>query len=146
MAQITGQSSAREADPANELLRCFGRQMKILRERAGLTQAALAQQLGYSEAQIAAIEQGRRIPRPETIDRLDSLLDGNGLLIAMKRAVALTRYPAFFRDAARIEEEAVEFHAYAPCGGLDGVRTRSRRWWRRGWPATRSTRGSPRRR
>ncbi len=31
----------------------------------------------------------------------------------MKRAVALTRYPAFFRDAARIEEEAVEFHAYA---------------------------------
>jgi len=60
-----------------------------------------------------AIEQGRRIPRPETIDRLDGLLDGDGLLIAMKRAVALTRYPAFFRDAARIEEETVEFHAYA---------------------------------
>ncbi|CAL9458456.1 hypothetical protein SUDANB58_02597 [Streptomyces sp. enrichment culture] len=113
MAQVPRQSAAREADPADELLRCFGRQEKILRERAGLTQAALAQRLGYSEAQIAAIEQGRRIPRPETIDRLDTLLDGGGLLTAMKRAVALTRYPAFFRDAARIEEEAVEFHAYA---------------------------------
>jgi hypothetical protein len=54
-----------------------------------------------------------RIPRPEAIDRLDSLLDGDGPLIAMKRAVALTRYPAFFRDVARIEEETVECHAYA---------------------------------
>ncbi|EFE68744.1 DNA-binding protein [Streptomyces viridosporus ATCC 14672] len=105
--------AARSEDPADELLRSFGRQVKILRERAGLTQAALAPRLGYSEAQIAAIEQGRRIPRPETIDNLDNLLEGGGLLLAMKRAVALTRYPAFFRDAARIEEEAVEFHAYA---------------------------------
>jgi transcriptional regulator with XRE-family HTH domain len=31
----------------------------------------LGQLLGYSEAQIAAIEQGRRIPRPGTIDKLD---------------------------------------------------------------------------
>jgi transcriptional regulator with XRE-family HTH domain len=114
VTQIMGQPSAREADPADELLRCFGRQMKILRERAGLTQAALAQRIGYSEAQIAAIEQGRRIPRPETIDRLDSLLDGGGMLLAMKQAIALARYPAFFRDAARIEETAVEFHQYAP--------------------------------
>ncbi|WP_432054727.1 helix-turn-helix domain-containing protein [Streptomyces sp. bgisy022] len=105
--------AARAEDPADELLRSFGRQVKILRERRGLTQAALAPRLGYSEAQIAAIEQGRRIPRPETIDHLDSALEGGGLLLAMKRAVALTRYPAFFRDAARIEEEAVEFHAYA---------------------------------
>jgi transcriptional regulator with XRE-family HTH domain len=94
-------------------LRSFGRQIKILRERAGLTQAVLGPRLGYSEAQIAAIEQGRRIARPETIDKLDALLEADGMLLAMKRAVALTRYPAFFRDAARIEEEAVEFHAYA---------------------------------
>ncbi|GHG23144.1 transcriptional regulator [Streptomyces albogriseolus] len=114
MVQAVERAGAvRNEDPADELLRCFGRQAKILRERAGLTQAQLAPRLGYSEAQIAAIEQGRRIPRPETIDSLDALLDGGGLLLAMKRAVALTRYPAFFRDAARIEEEAVEFHAYA---------------------------------
>ncbi|MFD7700144.1 Scr1 family TA system antitoxin-like transcriptional regulator [Streptomyces caelestis] len=114
MVQVVEQAGvARNEDPADELLRSFGRQVKILRERAGLTQAALATRLGYSEAQVAAIEQGRRIPRPETIDNLDGLLEGCGLLLVMKRAVALTRYPAFFRDAARIEEEAVEFHAYA---------------------------------
>ncbi|MCF3963837.1 helix-turn-helix domain-containing protein [Streptomyces fuscigenes] len=114
MTQIPEQTVARRGeDPADELLRSFGRQIKIFRERAGHTQAALAQLLGYSEAQIAAFEQGRRVPRPDTIDKLDQLLEAEGVLLVMKRAVALTRYPAFFRDAARIEEEAVEFHAYA---------------------------------
>lgn len=115
MVQVPEHAVAvRSQDPADELLRCFGRQIKLLRERAGLTQAALGPLLGYSEAQIAAIEQGRRIPRPDTIEKLDTLLEADGVLLAMKRAVALTRYPAFFRDAARIEENAVEFHQYAP--------------------------------
>ncbi|MFJ9659561.1 helix-turn-helix domain-containing protein [Streptomyces griseoflavus] len=115
MVQVPEQAVAvRGQDPADELLRCFGRQIKLFRERAGLTQAALGPLLGYSEAQIAAIEQGRRIARPDTIEKLDTLLEADGVLLAMKRAVALTRYPAFFRDAARIEETAVEFHQYAP--------------------------------
>ncbi|MCP9986558.1 helix-turn-helix domain-containing protein [Streptomyces sudanensis] len=115
MTQVPEQAGGqRGQDPADELLRSFGRQIKILRQRAGHTQAALGELLGYSEAQIAAIEQGRRVPRPDTIDRLDHLLEAEGMLLAMKRPVALTRYPAFFRDAARIEETAVEFHQYAP--------------------------------
>lgn len=51
------------ADSNGEFLRCFGRQMKLLREAAGLTQAQLGERVGYGEAQIAAVEQGRRIPR-----------------------------------------------------------------------------------
>ncbi|WP_308288960.1 helix-turn-helix domain-containing protein [Streptomyces humicola] len=100
-------------DPADELLRSFGRQWKIFRERAGLTQCELGKRLGYGEALIAAIEQGRRIARPDVIEKVDELLDAGGALLARKKEVALARYPAFFRDAARIEEEAVEFHDYA---------------------------------
>ncbi|MER5990633.1 helix-turn-helix domain-containing protein [Streptomyces viridosporus] len=115
MVQVPEQAVAeRGRDSADELLRCFGRQIKLFRERAGLTQAALGPLLGYSEAQIAAIEQGRRVARPDTIEKLDTLLEADGVLLAMKQAVALTRYPAFFRDAARIEETAIEFHQYAP--------------------------------
>ncbi|MCP9944676.1 helix-turn-helix domain-containing protein [Streptomyces somaliensis] len=115
MTRLPEQAVApRGQDPADELLRSFGRQIKILRQRAGHTRVALGQLLGYSEAQIAALEQGRRIPRPDTIDRPDHPLEAEGMLLAMKRPVALTRYPAFFRDAARIEETAVEFHQYAP--------------------------------
>nr|WP_308014134.1 helix-turn-helix transcriptional regulator [Streptantibioticus parmotrematis] len=94
-------------------MRSFGRQFKIFRERAGLTQAELGEQLGYGEAQIASIEQGRRIARPQTIDRADELLGAGGVLTARKKEIGHARYPAFFRDAARIEEEAVEFHQYA---------------------------------
>ncbi|MEU6079763.1 helix-turn-helix transcriptional regulator [Streptomyces sp. NPDC047108] len=94
-------------------MRSFGRQIKLFRERAGLTQAELAGHLGYGEAQIAAVEQGRRIPRPELIEKADDLLGAGGVLLAMKQQVARARYPAFFRDAARVEEEAIEFHAYA---------------------------------
>ncbi|MGW1030001.1 helix-turn-helix domain-containing protein [Streptomyces sp. NPDC002577] len=103
----------RDQDPNAGLLRSFGRQIKLLRERSGLTQAELATQLGYGEAQVAAVEQGRRIPRPELIEKADRVLDAGGLLLARKDELALARYPAFFRDAARVEEEAVEFHAYA---------------------------------
>ncbi|MGC5240521.1 helix-turn-helix domain-containing protein [Streptomyces albogriseolus] len=100
------------ADSSGEFLRCFGRQMKLLREAAGLTQAQLGERVGYGEAQIAAVEQGRRIPRPELVDAVDQEVGGRGLLVAMKGEVAKARYPQFFRRYAEMEAEAVELHAY----------------------------------
>jgi transcriptional regulator with XRE-family HTH domain len=94
-------------------LRCFGQQLRVLREREGLTRAQLGSRLGYSEDQIASVELGRRIPKPELIDAADAVLGGGGVLAAMKEEVARARYPAFFRDAARLEREAVELHVYA---------------------------------
>ena len=68
---------------------------------------------GYSASTIAAFEQGRRIPPPRFIDQADEVLDAGGVLQAMKEEVARAQYPAFFRDAARLEAEAVELHVYA---------------------------------
>ncbi|CAL9554336.1 hypothetical protein SUDANB15_04476 [Streptomyces sp. enrichment culture] len=100
------------ADSNGEFLRCFGRQMKLLREAAGLTQAQLGERVGYGEAQIAAVEQGRRIPRPELVDAVDREVGGRGVLVAMKGEVAKARYPSFFRRYAELEAQAVELHAY----------------------------------
>ncbi|MEU2675977.1 helix-turn-helix transcriptional regulator [Streptomyces sp. NPDC007107] len=100
-------------DGAVGFLRCFGAQLRLLRERKGLTRAELGSRLGYGEDQIASVELGRRIPKPEMIDRADEVLGAGGLLVAMKAEVARARYPAFFRDAARLEAEAVELHVYA---------------------------------
>ncbi|MET7858134.1 helix-turn-helix transcriptional regulator [Streptomyces sp. NPDC005318] len=93
-------------------LRCFGMQLRLLREREGLTRAELGSRLGYGEDQIASVELGRRIPKPETIDRADEVLGAGGLLVAMKKEVARARYPSFFQRAAKLEAEAVELHAY----------------------------------
>ncbi|UXY23048.1 helix-turn-helix domain-containing protein [Streptomyces cynarae] len=95
------------------VLRCFGQQLRLLRTSRGLTRAELGAQLGYGEDMIASVELGRRIPRPEFIERADAVLGADGLLAVMKDEVARARYPAFFRDAAKLETEAVELHVYA---------------------------------
>ncbi|MCP9962037.1 helix-turn-helix domain-containing protein [Streptomyces somaliensis] len=99
-------------DPGNGFLRCFGRQMKLLREAAGLTQAELGARVGYGEAQIASVEQGRRIPKPELVDAVDRVVGGNGLLSAMKGEVVKARYPGFFRQYAQLEAQATKLNAY----------------------------------
>jgi hypothetical protein len=62
---------------------------------------------------VASVELGRRIPKPDFIDRADAVLEAGGLLAVMKEEVGRARYPAFFRDAAKLEAEAVELHVYA---------------------------------
>ncbi|MET7982896.1 helix-turn-helix transcriptional regulator [Streptomyces sp. NPDC005281] len=95
------------------ILHVFGRQLKLCRERAGLDRTELGARTGYSASTIASFEQGRRIPPPKFIDRADEVLDTGGVLGAGKEEVARAQYPAFFRDAARLETEAVELHVYA---------------------------------
>ncbi|MFD8588657.1 helix-turn-helix domain-containing protein [Streptomyces sp. NPDC059637] len=101
-----------DGDDSVAFLRCFGAQVKLFRERAGLTQAQLGTRIGYGEDLVAAVERARRIPRAEFIDKADDALEAGGVLRAMKDEVARARYPGFFRDAARLEAEAVELHAY----------------------------------
>ncbi|MEU2053403.1 helix-turn-helix domain-containing protein [Streptomyces bungoensis] len=101
-----------EGEAGGEFLRCFGRQIKLLREAGGLTQAQLGERVGYGEAQIAAVEQGRRIPKPDLIDAVDRVLGARGVLVAMKEEVAKARYPSFFRTFVRYEAEAAELHVY----------------------------------
>lgn len=108
-----GRPDQPEGDGSGAFLRCFGRQVKLFRERAGWTQGQLGARVGYGEDMVAAVEQARRIPKPEFVDRADEVLGAGGVLSAMKEEVARARYPAFFRDAARLEEEAVEVHVYA---------------------------------
>ncbi|GAB2799805.1 helix-turn-helix transcriptional regulator [Streptomyces chlorus] len=99
-------------EPGTGILRVFGRQLKRFRLRAGLDRAEFGGRTGYSTATIAAYEQGRRVPPAKFIDVADELLDAGGILQEMKEEVARAQYPAFFRDAARLEAEAVELHAY----------------------------------
>ena len=102
-----------DGDDDGAFVRAFGRQLKLFRERAGLTQAELGKRLNYGPDLVAAVERGRRIAQPHMIDRADEVLDAGGVLKAMKDEVARARYPRFFRDAARYEADAVEVHVYA---------------------------------
>ncbi|MFF3952775.1 helix-turn-helix transcriptional regulator [Streptomyces sp. NPDC001890] len=109
-----------DVDPDDEsglaVLAAVGRQIKAWRESAGLRACEFGKAIGYGEDQVYKVEGGRRIPRPEFLDRADKVLSAGGKLSAMKKDVAEVRYPKKIRDLARMEARAVEILVYASHG------------------------------
>ncbi|MFF2436985.1 helix-turn-helix domain-containing protein [Streptomyces sp. NPDC058107] len=101
-----------EDEPGSGVVTAFGRQLKLLRVRAGMERPEFGKLTGYAGQSIASFEQGRRIPSPRFIDRADEVLDAGGVLKALKEEVGRAQYPAFFRDAARLEAGAVGLCVY----------------------------------
>ncbi|AXK37095.1 XRE family transcriptional regulator [Streptomyces armeniacus] len=89
-----------------------GRQVKLWRTEAGLSQSEFGSQIGYSENLVYKVEAGKRIPQPDFLDSADDVLGAGGKLSAMKKDVAEARYPKKVRDLAKLEGEAVELGAY----------------------------------
>ncbi|MCX4514418.1 helix-turn-helix domain-containing protein [Streptomyces sp. NBC_01619] len=101
-----------EDEPGTGVVTAFGRQLKLLRTRAGLERAEFGRRLGYSAETVASIEQGRRIPQAQFIEKADEVLGAGGVLTALKEEVGRAQYPAFFRDMARLEAGAITLHVY----------------------------------
>ncbi|MFD9541297.1 Scr1 family TA system antitoxin-like transcriptional regulator [Streptomyces sp. NPDC060022] len=107
-----------DSEGAADLFRVIGRQVRLLRERAGLTQRELGERLGYSEDLVRSLECGRRTPQPEFLGAADDALGAGGLLraatedVARAKVRARVKHPAWFRDYARLEADAVEVHEY----------------------------------
>jgi transcriptional regulator with XRE-family HTH domain len=118
----TGVPAGGEADGTDEvadLFRALGRQIKVARERAGLSQKELGDRIGYGEETISSVERARRTPQPELLIAVDRLLDCGGLLASAAEDVERAksrrrvRHPEWFRDYARLEAEAVELRYFA---------------------------------
>lgn len=111
-----------EADGTTALFTAVGKLLKLLRERAGLTQKELGEAVGYGPDAIGSMERGVRVARPEVLEKADELLDAGGLLKAMIPEIkegmkkARTRHPEWYRSYAGLEAEAVELHFYANQG------------------------------
>ncbi|MEV5257133.1 helix-turn-helix domain-containing protein [Streptomyces anulatus] len=107
-------------DDSGAVIATVGRQIKLWREAAGLRAAELGTAIGYSENLVFKVEGGRRIPKPEFLDRTDDAVGAGGKIAAMKQDVAEARYPRKVRDLAKLEAEAVEIGSYAN-GVIDGL-------------------------
>ncbi|MEU0131349.1 helix-turn-helix transcriptional regulator [Streptomyces sp. NPDC006289] len=109
-----------DVDPDDEsgvaVVAAVGRQIKAWRESAGLRAGEFGASIGYGEDLVYKVEGGRRIPRPEFLDRADEVLGAGGKLAAMKRDVTEVRYPKKVRDLAKLEAKAVEVGVYANHG------------------------------
>ncbi|MFB7294655.1 helix-turn-helix domain-containing protein [Streptomyces rubiginosohelvolus] len=100
-------------DDSGAVIAAVGRQIKLWREGAGLRAAELGSIIGYSENLVFKVEGGRRIPKPEFLDKTDDAVGANGKISAMKKDVEEARYPRKVRDLAKLEAEAIELGAYA---------------------------------
>lgn len=107
-------------DDSGAVIAAVGRQVKLWREAAGLRAAELGTAIGYSENLVFKVEGGRRIPKPEFLDRTDDVVGAGGRISAMKKDVEEARYPKKVRDLTKLEAEAVEIGSYAN-GVIDGL-------------------------
>ncbi|MEU2236943.1 helix-turn-helix domain-containing protein, partial [Streptomyces vietnamensis] len=107
-----------EVDPDDDwglaVIATVGRQLRLRREAVGMRAAEFGVAVGYGEDLVYKIEGGKRIPRPEYLDKADEVLDAGGLIAAMKDDVAKVRYPKKVRDLANLEARAVELQLYDP--------------------------------
>ncbi|MFI5983901.1 helix-turn-helix domain-containing protein [Streptomyces sp. NPDC051555] len=106
-----------DVDPEDEqgvaVLAALGRQLRAWREEAGLRAADLGTAIGYGEDLVRKVEAGKRIPRPEYLDRTDEALRAGGKIAAMKADMEQVRYPKKVRDLAKLENRAVEVCVYS---------------------------------
>lgn len=113
-----------EVDPDDEwgvaVVATVGRQLRLRRESVGMRAGEFGEAVGYGEDLVYKIEGGKRIPRPEYLDRADEVLGAGGLLAAMKEDVAKVRYPKRVRDLAQMEARAVEIGVYV-CHSISGL-------------------------
>ncbi|WP_405466365.1 helix-turn-helix domain-containing protein [Streptomyces anulatus] len=107
-------------DDSGAVIAAVGRQIKLWREAAGMRAAELGTAIGYSENLVFKVEGGRRIPKPEFLDRTDAAVGAGGKISAMKQDVEEARYPKKVRDLTKLEAEAVELGSYAG-GVIDGL-------------------------
>ncbi|MEU6226330.1 helix-turn-helix transcriptional regulator [Streptomyces sp. NPDC047042] len=107
----------------SDSLKTFGAVLKALREEADLTQEQFAPLVRYSAAYIAKIEQGKRFPPRELLDRSEEALGAVAARVLKAAARSLTRkagLATWFRQWAGIEEEAISLYSYE-CAVIPGL-------------------------
>ncbi|MFF8606218.1 Scr1 family TA system antitoxin-like transcriptional regulator [Streptomyces sp. NPDC015346] len=97
----------------SDSLKTFGEVVKTFRKRARLTQEEYAQRVRYSVQTVSSIEQGRRFPSAEFVERAEEVLDAFGVIRAAAKHVA--RQPglaSWFQKWAKLETEALCLYTY----------------------------------
>ncbi|OAH11161.1 helix-turn-helix domain-containing protein [Streptomyces jeddahensis] len=101
-----------EPEPSDSL-KTFGAVLQGFRENARFTQEALAGNMGYSAHFVASVEQGRRLPSKEFVERAEQVLDGLGVLRkAAKHLARKQGLASWFRQWADLEQQAISLYTY----------------------------------
>ncbi|MCX5198698.1 helix-turn-helix transcriptional regulator [Streptomyces sp. NBC_00249] len=104
----------KDLDPSSSPRALLGAELRVARERAGLSQAELGEPLFVSGSYIGQMEAGTRRITLELAQPIDELLGTNGFFVRNCAAAAKSKYPDHFAEAAEAEAEATAIREYAP--------------------------------
>ena len=101
-----------DTDPYSSPLAFFRGELKRLRQRAGITQADVAEQTNYALATVSAYETGTRIPSADFAERADRVFGTDGDIARLQQLVERVSVRPWFRDRVDVERKAREIHEY----------------------------------
>uniref|UniRef100_A0AAU3GWT1 Helix-turn-helix domain-containing protein n=1 Tax=Streptomyces sp. NBC_01401 TaxID=2903854 RepID=A0AAU3GWT1_9ACTN len=107
----------------SDSLKTFGAVLKALRDEARLTQEQFAPLVQYSAAYVAKIEQGKRFPPRDLLERSEEVLGAGAARVLAAAARSLTRkvgLASWFQQWAAIEEDTTSLYAYE-CRVIPGL-------------------------
>jgi transcriptional regulator with XRE-family HTH domain len=114
MGGTNGKQTGRKNDDRPAIWVGYGKLLKLFRENSGLTQEELAERISYSAESVASVEQGRRPAKAPFTAAAERVLEAGGALQVLQEEVDFAKLPAFFRDFALIEMDAVSRSSYDP--------------------------------
>lgn len=104
----------KKLDPSTSPRALLGAELRVARERAGLSQAELGEPLFVSGSFIGQLEAGTRRMHVELARQIDGILDTDGFFARNCTAAAKSKYPDHFEAAAEAEGLAKAIREYAP--------------------------------
>ncbi|MFE1829305.1 Scr1 family TA system antitoxin-like transcriptional regulator [Streptomyces yangpuensis] len=106
--------AGKNLDPSSSPRALLGAELRVARERAGMSQAELGEPLFVSGSFIGQLETGTRRMHLEFARQIDEILDTNGFFARNCAAAAKSKYPDHFAAAAEAEALAKTIREYAP--------------------------------
>ncbi|MGG8409596.1 Scr1 family TA system antitoxin-like transcriptional regulator, partial [Streptomyces sp. 12297] len=106
--------AGKSLDPSSSPRALLGAELRVARERAGLSQAELAELLFVSGSFIGQLEAGTRRMHLDFARQIDDILHTDGFFVRNCGAAAKSKYPDHFAAAAEAEALAREIREYAP--------------------------------
>ncbi|MDX2678801.1 helix-turn-helix domain-containing protein [Streptomyces sp. NY05-11A] len=103
----------KDLDPSSSPRALLGAELRHARERRGLSQADLGEPLFVSGSFIGQLEAGTRRMQLEYAVQIDEILGTNGFFERNCQALAKSKYPDHFAEAAEAEAVATAIRQYA---------------------------------
>lgn len=95
-------------DPKTSTLAFFGVELRIQREKAGMSQTELAKKVHCAPSLLSKIESAKRVPTEELAERCDAALCTRGFFGRLWPVVIKHAYPAWFRPFVELEKDATD--------------------------------------